>query len=122
MIFGSKKVSSIDVLKYYSDKHVLRHYEAATGAVGLWESEKVVFQKSIKNKSVQLLEIGCGTGRISFGLSQLGYDNITATDFSKKMKIRAKTLNEKYKTKIDFQMQDATNLTFKENFIYVYIS
>lgn len=115
MIFSSKKVSSSDVLKYYSDKHVLRHYEAATGAVGLWESEKVVFQKSIKNKSVQLLEIGCGTGRISFGLSQLGYDNITATDFSKKMIIRAKTLNEKYKTKIDFQKQDATNLTFKEN-------
>ena len=54
MIFGSKKVSSIDVLKYYSDKHVLRHYEAATGAVGLWESEKVVSQKSIKNRSIMV--------------------------------------------------------------------
>ena len=81
--------------------------------VGLWESEKVVFQRSIQNKCAQLLEIGCGTGRISFGLSQLGYAKITATDFSKKMIIRAKKLNEKYKTKIDFQKQDAMALTFK---------
>ena len=114
MIFGSKKVSSLDVLKYYSDKFVLEHYEEATGMVGLWESEKVVFQRSIQNKCAQLLEIGCGTGRISYGLSQLGYAKITATDFSKKMIIRAKELNEKYKTKIDFQKQDATALTFEE--------
>ena len=114
MIFGSKKVSSIDVLKYYSDKFVLEHYEEATGMVGLWESEKVVFQRSIQNKCDQLLEIGCGTGRISFGLSQLGYAKITATDFSMKMINRAKELNEKYKAKIDFQKQDATALTFEE--------
>ena len=71
MIFGSKKVSSIDVLKYYSDKFVLEHYEEATGMVGLWESEKVVFQRYIENKCGEVLEIRYGSGRLADGVSQL---------------------------------------------------
>ena len=81
--------------------------------VGLWESEKVVFQRSIKNKCAQLLEIGCGTGRISFGMSQLDMQD-HGYRFFQENDNPCKKLNEKYKTKIDFQKQDATALTFEQ--------
>ena len=60
---------------------VLEHYQEATEKVGLWNSEKIVFSKTFPDKSCKLLELGCGTGRISFGLWRLGYRNLMATDF-----------------------------------------
>ena len=82
MLFESTKVSSSKVLEYYSKSSVLEHYTEATEKVGIWNSEKIVFQKSLKDKSQRILELGCGTGRISFGLAKLGYDNLVCSDFS----------------------------------------
>ena len=107
-----EKVSSSEILRYFSNLPVLEHYQEATEKVGLWNSEEIVFSKAFPNRNLRLLELGCGTGRISFGLWKKGYTQITATDFSKPMIQRARRLNNKFKTEIIFKKEDATDLNF----------
>ena len=111
------QVSAKDVSSYFAGSAVLEHYEKATEKVGLWNSEKVVFSKTFPDKSCKLLELGCGTGRISFGLWRLGYRNLLATDFSKPMIRKAKRLNRKFKTEILFKVEDAISPTMSEQSI-----
>lgn len=109
------KVSSSEIQKYFSNSPVLDHYQEATEQVGLWNSERIVFSKTFSDPDLKLLEIGCGAGRISFGLWKKGYSNLTATDFSKAMVKRSRILNQKFKTEISFQVEDATDLSFGDN-------
>ena len=67
------------------------------------------------NKSLKILDVGCGTGRHAIELSKRGY-NVTGIDLSESQLKRAK---EKAKTAnlcIDFQCQDARNLPFTGEF------
>ena len=66
---------------YFPNSAVLEHYQKATEKVGLWNSEKVVFSKTFPDKSCKLLELGCGTGRISFGLWRLGIEILSLLIF-----------------------------------------
>ena len=109
------KVSSSEILNYFSDSSVLEHYQKATEQVGLWDSEKIVFSKTFPDLDLNLLELGCGAGRISFGLWKRGYTNLMASDFSKPMIKRARILNKKLKTEITFQVEDATALSFSND-------
>ena len=109
------KVSSSQVLNYFSKPLVLQHYQEATEKVGLWNSEKIIFSKTFSDKNSKILEIGCGTGRISFGLWEMGYKNLTATDFSNHMIKRSKRINKNSKTLISFQVEDARSLTFADS-------
>ena len=109
------KVSSSEILNYFSDSSVLEHYQKATEQVGLWDSEKIVFSKTFADLELNLLELGCGAGRISFGLWKRGYTNLMASDFSKPMIKRARILNKKLKTEITFQVEDATALSFSND-------
>ena len=106
------KVSSCEILRYFSNLPVLDHYQEATENVGLWNSEDIVFSKTFTDRNLKLLELGCGAGRISFGLWKKGYKKLTATDFSKPMIKRAVNLNKKFKTQITFKVEDATSLSF----------
>ena len=109
-----KEVSNHDVLGYYKRKPVLEHYEEATRRVGMWISEELVFRQSFPDREASLLELGCGTGRICLSLWMLGYENLTATDFSKPMIERA-ILNQKERgSGIRFVVEDATCLTFSD--------
>jgi 2-polyprenyl-3-methyl-5-hydroxy-6-metoxy-1,4-benzoquinol methylase len=67
------------------------------------------------NKSLRILDVGCGTGRHSIELSKRGY-KITGIDLSKSQLARAKKKAEENNLKIDFQKQDARNLTFSGEF------
>lgn len=60
-----KKVNK-DFVKDSFEKSI-SNYSNATENIGLWESEKYVFDKYFK-KSKDILDIGCGTGRTTFGL------------------------------------------------------
>ncbi len=109
-----KEVSGHDVLGYYKMKPVIEHYEEATRRVGMWISEELVFRQSFPDREASLLELGCGTGRICLSLWMLGYENLTATDFSKPMIERA-ILNQKERgSGIRFVVEDATCLTFSD--------
>jgi 2-polyprenyl-3-methyl-5-hydroxy-6-metoxy-1,4-benzoquinol methylase len=67
------------------------------------------------DKTLRILDVGCGTGRHAIELSRRGY-NVTGIDLSGSQLARAKEKAEINNLKIDFQKQDARNLTFDREF------
>ena len=67
------------------------------------------------DKSLKIIDIGCGTGRHTIELAKMGY-NVLGVDLSesqlKQAKEKVKTLN----IEIEFQKHDARNLPFKNEF------
>jgi 2-polyprenyl-3-methyl-5-hydroxy-6-metoxy-1,4-benzoquinol methylase len=67
------------------------------------------------NKQLKILDIGCGTGRHSIELTRRGY-NVTGIDLSESQLKRAKEKAGEQKLQIEFQMHDARNLPFANEF------
>jgi SAM-dependent methyltransferase len=67
------------------------------------------------NKQIQILDIGCGTGRHSIELAKRGY-KITGIDLSDSMLNRAKEIASAQKINADFFKHDARNLPFTDEF------
>ncbi|NUM37093.1 MAG: class I SAM-dependent methyltransferase [Candidatus Brocadiae bacterium] len=67
------------------------------------------------NKSLKILDIGCGTGRHSIELSKRGYD-ITGVDLSESQLASAKEKAEKENLRIPFLKCDARNLPFLKEY------
>jgi 2-polyprenyl-3-methyl-5-hydroxy-6-metoxy-1,4-benzoquinol methylase len=67
------------------------------------------------NKSLAILDVGCGTGRHSIELTKRGY-SVTGIDYSESQLARAIEKAKIQDLTIDFQQQDARNLTFKNEF------
>jgi len=67
------------------------------------------------NKSVKILDIGCGTGRHAIELTQRGYA-VTGADLSESQLIRAREKAVQLGLQIDFQQQDARSLSFNAEF------
>ena len=67
------------------------------------------------DKSIKILDIGCGTCRHSIELSKRGY-HITGIDLSDSQLARAKDKAEKQGLKIDFLQYDARNLMFENEY------
>lgn len=102
------------VVNEFSGKNAQERYVNNTRA-GLWNAEKIMFQKYYKKNS-SILDIGCGSGRTSFALNKMGY-KVIGRDLTPAMIQSAKKLTKEFKIKIDFKVGDATKLEFKdENF------
>ncbi len=67
------------------------------------------------NKQLRILDVGCGTGRHAIELTKRGY-NIIGIDLSEAQLTRARKKADDEHLKIDFQQQDARNLTFNSEF------
>ncbi len=67
------------------------------------------------NKDARILDIGCGTGRHSIELTKRGY-SVTGIDLSESLLRRAREKATQQNVKVDFQRQDARNLTFVGEF------
>jgi len=100
-----------EVKQYYQQADVVDHYAAAADRIGLWCSEEKVFQRLFKVDD-SILELGCGTGRIAFGLHRLGYRKVFATDVSRKMVGRGRAMADSLGKEVAFGVQDARALTF----------
>jgi 2-polyprenyl-3-methyl-5-hydroxy-6-metoxy-1,4-benzoquinol methylase len=72
-------------------------------------------QELRQNKSLRILDVGCGTGRHSIELSKRGYP-VTGIDLSESQLSRAREKAMFESLKIDFQKQDARKLAFKNEF------
>jgi 2-polyprenyl-3-methyl-5-hydroxy-6-metoxy-1,4-benzoquinol methylase len=73
-------------------------------------------EKEIKSdKSLKILDVGCGTGRHAIELTKRGYQ-VTGIDLSESQLKRAREKAEESKLVIDFQCQDARNLSFNGEF------
>ncbi len=98
---------------YFDSDAVVEQYANASRQVGLWESEEKIFTRLFKKEDA-LLELGCGAGRISMGLYELGYKSIIATDYARVMVKRARHMAEVLEYSIPFRFGDATNLEFED--------
>jgi 2-polyprenyl-3-methyl-5-hydroxy-6-metoxy-1,4-benzoquinol methylase len=67
------------------------------------------------DKSLKILDVGCGTGRHAIELSKRGY-TVTGIDLSETQLARAKEKSVSNNLKIDFQKQDARNMSFNKEF------
>jgi 2-polyprenyl-3-methyl-5-hydroxy-6-metoxy-1,4-benzoquinol methylase len=67
------------------------------------------------DKSIRLLDVGCGTGRHAIELSKRGY-TVTGIDFSEAQLARAMEKAERDYLKIDFRKLDARELPFSNEF------
>ena len=106
-------MNSDRVKAYFSLPEVVFDYARAVSDVGLWASERIVFEKFFA-KGGALLELGCGAGRIALNLEKLGYSNITATDLSPDMIDIAKNIAQDFNSKVRFLVQDARSLDFAD--------
>lgn len=67
------------------------------------------------NKSLKILDIGCGTGRHAIELTKRGY-KITGVDLSDSQLARAREKAEKQNVRMDFLKHDARNLPFVKEY------
>jgi 2-polyprenyl-3-methyl-5-hydroxy-6-metoxy-1,4-benzoquinol methylase len=67
------------------------------------------------DKSLKIIDIGCGTGRHTIELAKRGY-NVLGIDFSESQLNKAKEKAEIQKLDIKFQKHDARNLTLSNQF------
>ena len=80
------------------------------------EGECNFIEKEINSdKSLNILDVGCGTGRHSIELTQRGY-SVTGVDLSEAQLNQARQKAKDLNLKIDFQKQDARKLPFVNEF------
>ncbi len=68
-----------------------------------------------RNKSLQIIDIGCGTGRHAIELTKRGYA-VTGVDLSASQLARAREKAKEAGVTIDFQKHDARDLPFEDKF------
>ncbi len=100
------------VYRCFNNHKVITYYKEAVKKIGLWNSERIIFTKYF-NTSDFILDLGCGAGRTTIGLYQLGYKNIFGIDLSEKMIQQAEKLIMKKKFKIPILIGDVINLPFE---------
>lgn len=106
-----QKISSETVRADFNDPVAVLHYTRAAHFLGLWESERTMIERVFEKKTARLLEAGCGGGRVTIGLSEMGYRNIVAFDFADELLEQARALAADRGSKgIKFLHADATKL------------
>lgn len=100
--------------EYYEEEENIKRYGEAIDKVGLWNSEKIIFNKYI-SKNDKILDIGCGAGRTTINLYKEGYKNIIGLDLSSKLIEYANNYVNKNNLDINFINGDATKLGFEDN-------
>jgi len=113
---GTSKIDSMDklqedfVIKQYQSG--IKSYAAFTREVGLWASEEYVFTKYLQTSDL-ILDVGCGTGRTTFSLYDLGYKEIIGLDLTPEMIVAAEEIKEERQSPIEFMVGNAKDLPFE---------
>lgn len=106
-----KKISGEQVRADFNDLPSVVHYTRAAHELGLWASERILIERFFSDRTATLLEAGCGAGRVTLGLWELGYRHLTAFDFAAELVDQARSLAiERQAHAISFLHADATAL------------
>jgi SAM-dependent methyltransferase len=106
-----KKIDSEDVRTDFNDPLSVVHYTRAAHFLGLWESERRLIERFFPDRNASLLEAGCGSGRVTVGLWDMGFRRITAFDFAEELLDQARSLAaQRGAPDIRFLHADATHL------------
>lgn len=99
-----------ELFQNYADKYDNEAFtKGTTGEVDFIEKEIGY------NKSIKILDIGCGTGRHSIELAKRGY-TVTGIDLSESLLSKAKKQAQREGLEIEFFHKDARDFNFKENY------
>ena len=101
------------VIEEFSDENTQLQYIKKADE-GLWISEKHFIEKYFTTVDAHILDIGCGTGRTTIRLFQMGF-KITGIDIVPAMIANAKRIAHEKNLDIDYRIGDATNLEFPDN-------
>ncbi|MBW2981999.1 class I SAM-dependent methyltransferase, partial [Candidatus Woesearchaeota archaeon] len=74
---------------------------------------KIIYRKYFK-KGSSILDVGCGSGRTTVGLKEMGY-NIFGVDLTPAMIKTAKEIAREKQLKIHYEVQNATDLRFQDS-------
>lgn len=86
------KISATTVQADFNDLVAVMHYTRAAHGLGLWNSERVLIERHFPDRDAPLIEAGCGAGRVTLGMWELGYRNLTAFDFAEELLQQARSL------------------------------
>lgn len=110
-----KKISAATVRADFNDLRAVVHYTRAAHELGLWASERALIGRFFPRQDAPLLEAGCGAGRVTLGLWEMGYRHLTAFDFADELVDQARSLAaERGAGGIRFLQADATKVTLAE--------
>lgn len=109
MVSGLRSI----VIREFSRPAVQEFYKKKAEA-GLWDAEKSFLQKYFTKKHARVLDIGCGTGRTTISLYQMGF-KVTGVDLVPTMIKTAKQISKQKKLSILYQVADAVQLYFADN-------
>jgi SAM-dependent methyltransferase len=104
----SAKITAATVRADFNDPLAVVHYAHAAHHLGLWESERLLIDCFFPEKTSRLLEAGCGAGRVTLGLWELGYRNLTAFDFAENLVDQAVSLFAERAISVAVHHTDAT--------------
>ncbi|MFZ9746177.1 MAG: class I SAM-dependent methyltransferase [Opitutaceae bacterium] len=105
------RITAATVRADFNDLPAVLHYTRAAHGLGLWASERRLIERFFPDREAPLLEAGCGAGRVTLGLWQLGYRRLTAFDFAVELLDQARSLAaERGAESIRFLEADATRL------------
>src|SRR2546430_5267383 len=106
-----QKISSDTVRADFNDLTAVLHYTRAAHELGLWESERLLIERFFTDWNASLLEAGCGAGRVTMGLWELGFHRLTGFDFAEELIDQARSLaKERGAETVTFLHADATQL------------
>jgi SAM-dependent methyltransferase len=106
------KISAETVRADFNDPVAVVHYARAAHFLGIWQSERILIERFFPDRDAPLLEAGCGAGRVTLGLWEMGYHRLTAFDFAHELVEQARHLAEQRgATAIQFLHADATDLS-----------
>jgi SAM-dependent methyltransferase len=105
------KINAGTVRADFNDLPSVVHYTRAAHELGLWASERILIERFFTDHDAPLVEAGCGAGRVTIALWQLGYRRLTAFDFAEELLDQARSLAmERGAEAVSFLHADATAL------------
>ncbi|MBI2510809.1 MAG: class I SAM-dependent methyltransferase [Opitutae bacterium] len=116
---SARKITGATVRADFNALESVVHYARAAERLGLWASEQKLIEQHFPDPRAPLLEAGCGTGRVTLALAELGYTKITAFDFAEELLDQARHFarEKKLTRRIRLLHADATQLPDKCNLL-----